>query len=501
MTKTRLKNLFNPIKKFSDGVKAAGVSKNKFFHNIFVTLSALAGLIFIAGCKENIKEPAVAGTFYPSDAKALSEMVHGFLSTAEDKQHEGKLIALLSPHAGYRFSGQVAAHCYKQLAGKEISTVILVGPSHHVSFKGVSVYAKGKMRTPLGDVKIDENLAGSLINEKAEIAFYPQAFEKEHSLEVQLPFLQRTLKNFKIVPLLIGSPTRESFAFLTERLTDILRKNEGAIIIASTDLSHYHDYKTAVSMDSKVIDSIERMSIEDVERNLIGNESELCGEYPVMLTMAVAGNLGATNSLLYKYANSGDVTGDKDHVVGYAAIGIYKSPLTNDEKALLLKLARKTIIDYVTRGKISDSDVKNPRLKANCATFVTINRNGNLRGCIGNLKPVLSLYKSVAMNAVSASSGDPRFPPMNKDELKDMEVEVSVLSVLEPLQDIKHIVLGRHGLLLVKGQSSGVFLPKVPVEFGWDINTYLENLSLKAGLPKDSWKDARLYTFTAEVVK
>lgn len=470
---------------------------------VFCLLTTVYCLLFTVflGCKENVKEPSAAGTFYPSDEKTLKEMVDGFLVRAEGQPVEGKLIALISPHAGYQFSGQVAAYAYKHLAEREINTVILIGPTHHKAFNGASVCAEGSMRTPLGNIKVNEKIARSLINEKASVSFNPDAFEKEHSLEVQLPFLQQTLKNFKIVPIVIGSPTNESFEFLTEKLIEILGKDEKTIIIASTDLSHYHDYETAVRMDGKIIDAVERMSSEEVGRYLMAGEGEMCGEYPVILTMAVARGVGATNGLLFKYANSGDVTGEKGRVVGYAAIGLYKSALTKEEKEELLSLAKNTIVNYIMHGKILEVDVKDTRLKANGATFVTIKRNGSLRGCIGNIHPVMPLYKSVISNAVSASSKDPRFPPMNKEELKDMEIEVSILSPLEPLKDIKNIEIGKHGLVLVKGQNSGLFLPQVATEFGWDKNTFLENLSLKAGLPKDAWKSARLYTFTAEIIK
>ncbi|MFA4828474.1 MAG: AmmeMemoRadiSam system protein B [Thermodesulfovibrionales bacterium] len=474
-----------------------------FKFQVFYLLTTVYCLLFTVflGCKEDIKEPSVAGAFYPADGKTLKEMVNGFITGAEKQPVDGKLIALISPHAGYQFSGQVAAYAYKHLAGRDIKTIILIGPSHYASFTGISVYTKGSMKTPLGNIKINERIARSLINEKANVSFNPRAFEKEHSLEVQLPFLQQVLKDFKLVPILVGSPTRESFEFLRDKLAEILRKDEKTIIIASTDLSHYHDYNTALLKDKKITAAIERMSLEDVERYLMTGEGEMCGGYPVLFAMAVAKGLGATNGLLFKYANSGDVTGDKSRVVGYAAIGLYKSLLTKEEKEQLLSLAKDTIINYVTNGKTPEVEIKNPKLAANGATFVTIKRNNNLRGCIGNLQPVMPLYRSVIMNAVSASSKDPRFPQMTREELKDMEVEISILSPFEPLKGISRIEIGKHGLFLVKGQNSGLLLPQVPTEFGWDTKTFLEQLSLKAGLPKDAWKDAELFSFTAEIIK
>lgn len=454
------------------------------------------------GCREQqIKQPAVAGAFYPSDARVLRETVDSYLAAAEPKPVEGRLIALLSPHAGYQFSGSVAAYTYKQLRGRDITTVLLIGPSHHVGFNGASVYTKGAMRTPLGDVAIDEALARSILKEDADVVSLPEAFEKEHSLEVQLPFLQRTLKDFRVVPILIGNLTPKCFSYLTSKLTEILARNEKAIIITSTDLSHYHDYDTAVRMDHKAIESVERLSVDILERNLKSGDCEMCGAYPVMVTLGTARNLGANNGVLLRYANSGDTAGDKSRVVGYAAFGLYRSPLSQEDKARLLSLARQTITEYVSKGYVPDIEVHDHRLLANAATFVTIKRHGYLRGCIGNMQPIMPLYRSVIMNAVSASSKDNRFQPMVKEELADMVVEVSILSPFEPLRNIDDIVIGKHGLYLVLGQNSSVFLPEVPVEQGWDLKTYLDNLALKAGLPREAWKDARLYTFTADVIK
>ncbi len=470
---------------------------------LFTILSLIFSLPIFQGCSDPpVKEPAAAGSFYPADKEILIKTVDGFLLKAENKPVKGKLIALISPHAGYMYSGSIAGYTFKHLNGKDIKTVILIGPSHHAAFKGTSVYDKGKWKTPLGTVKIDKKISQSLINKDADVTFYPDAFEKEHSLEVQIPFLQRVLKNVKIVPVLIGSPTRKSFAFLTAKLTEIMRENEKIILITSTDFSHYHDYDAAVKMDMKTVDAIERMSSEDVQAYLMRREGEMCGGYPVLYTMAVARNLGATNGVLYKYANSGDVTGNRSRVVGYAAIGLYNSPLSSLEKKKLFEFAKDTITDYVKDGKISEVNIYNKRLKANGATFVTIKTGkGILRGCMGNIMPNMPLYQSVIRNAINASSRDPRFYPMKKEELEDIYVEVTVLSPLEPLKHIHEIEIGKHGLYIVKDERSGILLPQVPVELGWDRKTFLKQVSKKAGLSEDAWKEANLFKFTAEIIR
>jgi len=451
------------------------------------------------GCAENVKEPSVAGTFYPADKKELKETVENFLSRAEKGKRDGRIIAIISPHAGYQYSGQVAAYAYKEIKDSDVKKVILIGPSHHVGFKGASVYTKGSFRTPLGDVAINEKLAKSLLNENADVTFYPEAYGKEHSLEVQLPFLQTVLKDFTIVPILIGSPTKQTFDHLISRLADIL--DEKTVIVASTDLSHYHDYHKAIEMDSKIISAVERLSVMDAGQLLQDGRSEMCGAFPVIIAMEAARIYRANLGVLFKYANSGDVTNEKDRVVGYASIGLFKNPLTGEEKKELLALAKKAISDYVTNGKAPEVEMQNQKFKTDGAVFVTIKKNGSLRGCIGHVQVVMPLYQSVIKNAVAACSSDPRFPPMTKEELKDIDVEISILSPLNVLKDVKDIQVGKHGLVIRKGMQSGILLPQVPTEFGWDRDTFLKHLSTKAGLPENAWRDADLYTFTAEIIK
>jgi AmmeMemoRadiSam system protein B/AmmeMemoRadiSam system protein A len=466
-------------------------------------LSTLLCFLFIAvplGCKaENVKEPAVAGTFYPADKDSLKKSVEDFLSKSETSPDHGKLIAIISPHAGYIYSGQIAAYGYKQIQGSDIKNVILIGPSHSAAFKGASVYTKGSFRTPLGNVKINERLAEGLLNESADVRFSPEAYEGEHSLEVQLPFLQTVLKDFTIVPVLIGSPSGRTFEHLIQRLTEML--DEKTLLIASTDLSHYHDYPTAKEMDSGIISAVQRLSPKDTIELLRSGKSEMCGGVPVIIAMEVARRSGANLGVVFKQANSGDVTGEKDKVVGYASIGLYKSPYTEEEKKELLALARKAVTEYVTNGKSPETEVKNQKFKTDGAVFVTIKENGSLRGCIGHIQAIMPLYQSIMRNAVAACSSDPRFPPMKKEELKDMEIEISILSPFMSLKDVKDIQVGKHGLYIIKDNQTGLLLPQVATEFRWNRDEFLEHVCMKAGLPKDAWKDAELYTFTAEILK
>ncbi len=465
-------------------------------------LVLLSLVVFSKGCNSGPERPpAVAGSFYPSEPGRLRETVKGYIEGAEINQPEGRLYGLLCPHAGYQYSGAVAGYCYRSLKGRSISTVILIGPSHYEAFRGVAVYPSGAWLSPLGKVKIDSRLAKQILNPEADVRAAPEVFKKEHSLEVQVPFLQILIPEVRIVPLLVGHPTKASFEYLKDKLARILAKRQDVVLVLSSDLSHYHPYDRARKMDMKVLDALQRLSVEDLQRLLSGAEAEMCGAYPAIYALSALRQAGATNGVLFKYMNSGDVVpAMKSRVVGYGAMGFYKTALTRTQKITLLRLARQAIQTYVLQHRLINPEVKDPRLRASGASFVTIKVAGHrLRGCIGNLLPYLPLYESVIRNAVAASSRDPRFPPMAPDELKDMEVEVTVLSPMEPVEDIDEIQVGKHGLYLLKGNHSGVLLPQVPVEFGWDRDTFLKQLALKAGLSPDDWQGANLYKFTAEV--
>jgi AmmeMemoRadiSam system protein B/AmmeMemoRadiSam system protein A len=467
---------------------------------ILVSVISLLAAIPATAARGPVKEPAVAGAFYPADRSELRKAVDRYLSQADSGKEEGKLLGLIVPHAGYQFSGGIAGHSYARLKGSGITTVILIGPSHRAPLRGAAVYAKGGMSTPLGTVPVNEKLAAALIDSRAGVNADPAPFAAEHSLEVQLPFLQRALGSFTIVPILIGNPTRESFASLEENLGKMLRDQPRTIIIASSDLSHYHDGTTAKQMDTRVIGEVERLAVGDLEQSILGGKGEMCGGFPVLITLAAVKRCGATHGVLFRQGDSGDVTGDKRQVVGYAAMGLYRSPLKPEQKRELISLAKATLAAHL-QGKHLPTAGSSPRLRAAGASFVTLkDRRGNLRGCIGTTVALMPLYRSVITNAVAAASRDPRFPPVTMAELPGLTVEVTVLSPMEELKRITDIVIGKHGLLLEKGGASSVFLPQVPVEEGWDRAIYLEQLALKAGLPRDGWKGAKLSSFTAEII-
>lgn len=454
------------------------------------------------GTAVGTRPPAVAGAFYPADATDLRRDVDRYLAgVPASPATTGRLLGLLVPHAGYVYSGPTAAHSYARLIGREIRTVILIGPSHKAPVVGAALYAAGAWDTPLGRVKINESMARSLVSDQDQVTIDPTAFSQEHSLEVQLPFLQRTLKEFTIVPILVGQPTRASYSFLADRIATILRRDEKALLVISTDLSHYYARPAAGAKDRPALDALQRMALAEFEQLLQSRKSELCGDGAVLYGLAAARGAGATFGRLYRYADSGDASGDVKRVVGYGAMGFYSRPLPQAARAELLSLAKETVSRQVNRQPLPVWRGNDPQLAADGAAFVTLKRkDGSLRGCIGHIQPRGSLAQSVIQNSVAASTHDPRFTPVAPAELPDLEIEVTVLTPMEPLPNAGAIVLGRDGLYLEAGRHSSVFLPQVPVEQGWNRETYLSELAMKAGLAPDGWKSGRLYRFTAEVI-
>ncbi len=267
---------------------------------------------------KDLRQPALAGTWYPGDPERLRGLINEFLSKVDAGPLEGELLALIAPHAGYVYSGQVAAFAYKQLKGKSFRRVIIIGPSHYVSFKGVAVDLQSAYGTPLGTVPVDKPFAQELLSASSGIQWIPEAFKREHSLEIQVPFLQTVLKDFTIVPVLMRDPDELVCSSLAERLTKTMRKSqEKTLILASTDLSHFHTSEEAKLLDRKFIDNLRALDPKGMIRSLVSGECEACGAAPTVAAMLSARDLGANQTVVLRYANSGDVTGDTKQVVGY----------------------------------------------------------------------------------------------------------------------------------------------------------------------------------------
>ena len=475
----------------------------------------LASLISCSpSSSEEIRRSAVRGAFYPKDKNELIKNVDTYLDNVKKIDLKGRLLAVIVPHAGYVYSGQVAAYGFKELQDLNFKKIIIISPSHYVGFDGISVYNKGSFETPLGLVRIDEELADRLMQKSERFIFYPESHEKEHAIEVELPFLQRIYgkRDFKIVPITMGNPVFEDATILSDALYDVI--DEDTLLIVSADLSHYHAYDKAVQLDTSGISAIEKLDAEWLLEQLRSGASEIDAPIAVLATIDLANRYGAKARIL-KYANSGDVTGDKSRVVGYSSIAIYipdelekkgemimkDEHLNKEEKKKLMSIAKASILEAVTGEGQADVQVSETRLKENCGAFVTIKKHGQLRGCIGYIQAVKPLHETVKDVAKSAAINDYRFSPVSKGELGDIELEISVLTPLKRISDVKEIEVGKHGLVMKRGFNSGLLLPQVPTEYNWDKQTFLEHTCLKAGLSKDSWKDesTEIYIFSAEV--
>ncbi len=467
---------------------------------------------------EKVREPAVAGAFYPSDERVLKRDIERLLAKATPRPLKN-LRALVCPHAGYEYSAPIAAYSYKLLRGEHFSTVILLGPSHHALFSGAFVSAVDAFRTPLGLIPISPKAAAMAkikpFTSQPDSVNYgsggpptgrdvPDTWE--HSLEVQLPMLQCTLHDFSIVPVIFGEVDPKRVA---KKLLPFL--DDDTLLVASSDLSHYHPYDEAKAQDTHTV-----KAICDLRDDLIDDE-DACGHAGIVTLIEIAKQKGWKAHLL-DYRNSGDTTGDKSRVVGYAAIAFTSrearkpTPVsaavqfTPEERQMLLRLARKSVMAAATGGEAPSDDRAAPaKFHERRACFVTLTRNGVLRGCIGSLRPEESLYQAVISRAKAAAIEDPRFDPVRPDEVDKIAIEISVLTLPEPLafsspRDLlEKLRPGIDGVVLSINGSTATYLPQVWEQLP-DKRRFLRELSQKAGLPPDAWMspDATVRTYQVE---
>jgi len=465
-----------------------------------------------------VRSPAVAGLFYPAEEKALAKAVDELLANAP-VHHVARLKGLVCPHAGYAYSGLTAASAYKTLAGREVQTVVILAASHYAAFQGASIPNVDAYQTPLGTVPVSEK-AQQLVKTSPFIlepqclvqrpGWWRQASKPapavgedtpetwEHSVEVQVPFLQQVLKDFKILPVVFGDADPEQVAKVLAATMD-----EKTLVLASSDLSHYHTYDAANSLDRRCVKAICDLNLEEMK------QQEACGKLPILALMHLARQKGWKTQLL-DCRNSGDVSSEKDRVVGYAAIAFY-APAQEDFKAqerrILLDLARRTLTSVATNGDpptINGQDMP-PKLKETKACFVTLTKTGSLRGCIGHIQPQESLYQAVIHNAQNAAQRDSRFPPVRSDEVDKIKIEVSVLTEPQPLRfNSPEDLLGQlqpyeDGVLLQIGLRGATFLPQVWTQIP-DKVEFLNHLSQKAGCEASAWrgKETSISTYHVE---
>ena len=497
-------------------------AKKKFLASGISFICALVFLCFAAtSFAADIKEPNVSGTFYPDNPAELTQVLDDFLALANPQPLTGNIIALISPHAGYGYSGQVAAYGYKLIKNKPFKTVVVIGTSHRYGFSGASVYPEGIFKTPLGDLEIDKEFAQKLLDKDKEIYFEPQAFSKEHSVEVQLPFLQRSLPSFsaeggpaygwKIVPIVMGDCPLYTCRNLANLLKDAIGTRQDVLVVVSTDMYHGYNYEDCEKTDALTLSFIKNMDPEGLYNGLRQGELQLCGGFGVITTLFLAKDLGHNKAVVLNYTNSAVITGNKNQgnwTVGYVSCIIDQEkkgelPMLNkNQKKKLLGLARKSIETYLKTNNKLEVANDDPILAKEAGAFVTLHKSGKLKGCIGNLAGREPVYLIVQEMAIAAATNDWRFSPVELSELKDIEIEISVLSPLERIDNADKIQMGVHGVVIRKGTNSGVYLPQVALDTRWSKEEFLSSLCVdKAGLPADAWKDpsTEIYIFTAEV--
>ena len=478
---------------------------------------------------QKVRGSAVAGLFYPKSEQELKRTVDRLLADAKSEPVKN-LRALICPHAGYEYSGPIAAVGYKQLADRHFSTVILLGPSHYALYSGAFVSSADAYQTPLGMIPIGPKAAKMAQIEpfsanprcrverpgwwrQSPLELPPDSEDTpetwEHSLEVQLPFLQCTLHDFNLVPVVLGQVDPKQVA---EKLIPFL--DDQTLVVVSTDLSHYHPYDDAKTLDTHTVNAICEL------RDDLLQDEDACGHTGVQVLIEIARQKGWKPQLL-DYRNSGDTSGDKSQVVGYAAVAFSgvdgpaplpmsdASQFTPEERNFLLKLARDSVAAVVTGGKGPKEDADVPaKFRARQACFVTLTENDELRGCIGSIFPEESLYQAVIRRAKSAAIEDPRFSPVRSNELKRIEIEVSVLTVPKPLAfNSPEDLLAKlrpnvDGVVLDVEGRKATFLPQVWEKLP-DKRLFMSQLSQKAGLPANAWTQpgASVMTYQVEAFK
>ena len=467
----------------------------------------------ICNQQEPVVRPATqAGRFYDGNAQRLSQEVDSFLGLhAKDQQYDN-VAALIVPHAGYYFSGNVAAKAYMSLPeGKSFKRIFLLGPSHHEWLDGASVNSEADYyATPLGQVKVDRETARRLIAADSCFAYRPEAHDREHCLEVQLPFLQRRLGEVPpIVPIIIST---NDFRKL-RRLADALKPyfTDENLFIVSSDFSHYPSYEDACKVDAKTGKALESGDVEafiatinqNADSGIRNLATSACGELAIVTLMLMVDHRYEVKHLLYQ--NSGDID-DHDHsrVVGYHAFAILRGEkkdfsLSDEEKQILKKIAYESIKDSLD-GKPIAKNSQYSSLNSKCGAFVSLHKHGHLRGCIGHFGEDTPLYEIVAEMARAAAFEDPRFMPVTRDELNDLDIEISVLTPMRRIHSLDEFELHRHGIYIRKGYRSGTFLPQVADEVNWTKEEFVGHCSQdKAGLGWEGWRDAELFVYEAIV--
>ena len=473
-----------------------------------------------AATEKKVFESMLAGQWYDADKDKLTAEIDGYLAKADAPPLE-HVQALIVPHAGYRYSGPIAAYGYKQVAGKRFSRVVVMGPSHRLPMEDVaSVPDVTHYATPLGEVPLDTDFIAAL-TKHPQFKCIPGADTEEHSVQIQIPLLQRAVGDFKLVPIVVGQLDAETTRAMAKVLSSLI--DADTLMVASSDFTHYGPNYGYQPFKDDVENNLKKLDMgawECIQRKDPGAFAEyvrrtgdtICGRCPIGVLLAMLAPESEPH--LLKYDTSGHIMGDTTNSVSYLAIaftGAWKkgesvaaseeagTTLTEEDKGQLLALARGTLEGYIKNGQAPTPDqlgIKiTPGMSQIMGAFVTLTEKGELRGCIGEIVPMRALYKAVAEHAIDSGVNDNRFRPVTADELPLLHYEITAWpKAPQPVASYKDIVLGKHGIVLRKSGRTALFLPQVPGEQGWDIEQTLTHLSMKAGLPPDAWKEGASFS-------
>jgi len=428
-----------------------------------------------------IRNPVVSGQFYPASPSQLKAMIEGMV---DEKAAKEEVIGLVSPHAGYIYSGWVAGAVMSKIKFKD--TFIIMGPNHTGMGKPCSIMTEGVWKTPLGNVEIDSELGKRILATSSYLQEDYAAHQYEHSIEVQLPFLQYFKADIRLVPIILAYAPGATYKEIGKEIAKAIKdSNKEVVIIASSDMTHYEPQESAQRKDMQAIEAILGLNEDELLKRIDELNISMCGYAPTVSLISAAKELGATGAELVRYQTSGDTTGDYSAVVGYAGVIItVMHPIA--------RLAKKTVETFVKEGKTPQPEELTPEMKQKAGVFVSIHKFGELRGCIGTIEPTeKNVAEEIINNAINSATRDPRFPPIAPNELKDLSYSVDVLTAPEPIDSQDQLDPKKYGVIVEAGFRRGLLLPDLE---GVDSVDYqIDICCQKAGIASD--EPINLYRF------
>ncbi len=504
---------------------------------IKIKKTAIVSLIILSltcmgkGTQEKVWKSQLAGFWYPAESDALASLLDGFLNARKPEEVPGNPVVFILPHAGYSYSGMVASAGYRIIKKLEPDIIAIIGPPHRAHVSNCALPDADSIETPLGLIRINKESVLELAKNK-NFPIRNDAFPGEHSIEIHLPMLQRALgariAGAGILPILVGDIDEGRAPAIADAITGVLSRFSRPLVIVSSDFTHYGDrfgyvpfkhnsnnatMKRIRALDMKAVDLILKKDLKGFSGYVAQSGITICGRNPILTALAM--KLDSPRALLLDYDTSGNITGDFDASVSYAAIVLAGKitaqnrtasasafTLSEAEKKFLLFQARRNIAHVLKNGSMIELNSRD--IPALCtgkrAAFVTLKKNGELRGCIGTIVADRPLYKTIIECSYSAAFRDPRFSPLENAELSAIRIEISVLTDAEQVKSLDEIQTGRDGLIIEKGVNRGLLLPQVATEQGWDRDAFISHTCIKAGLPGDAWKDPAVKVFRFQAI-